>query len=225
MSLSKTPLYPKTRQYQHQAVDHPPHKRHPRAHLVVPRIIHRAHHQPDNTPRQQRLHARHRQIHQRDNPHQSHRLADRVLAEEFPVLGREFGEACSVAGVGGGAQVRAAETHENGVERDEEVRGADGEEGPVEREAPDGGQGVEVLGCAEEGADGPVEAGEGGSGVGEGGWWGCVGTFRRVWEGERNDDGRGLGKGGVGEWMVCAISDVDALCEIWRGTGGCAGRS
>ena len=90
-----------------------------------------------------------------------------------------------------------SETHENGVERDEEVRGADGEEGPVEREAPDGGQGVEVLGCAEEGADGPVEAGEGGSGVGEGDGGVALGHLGGFGRGEGMMMGEGWGRGAL----------------------------
>ena len=110
-----------------------------------------------------------------------------------------------------------SETHEDGVEGDEEVGGADGEEGPVEGEAPDGGEGVEVLRCAEEGADGPVEGREGRGGVGEGDGGGALGHLSGFGRGEGTMKGGGWGRGAlVSElraryvlWMSCARYGVE----------------
>lgn len=139
MLSSPHPLQPpidgETRQNQDHGIDAPPHKRDPRAHLIVAALIDTAQQPADNGACNQALEGADGGKRRRHSP------------DELPV----------------------SPLDDAGPQGDDQVDAADEQQGPVDGEAQDVRGAVEVEGLRGAGGEGPVERGEGGGCVAEGG--------------------------------------------------------
>jgi hypothetical protein len=210
---SQPTLNTKARQNEHEHIDPPPQKRHPRAHLVVSCTVHGSQSQSYHTACQHGLDPADYAVYQRHDPDPAQRLLDgRTL--------RSGGSSNRSAGAGFLVRVwpgkGRAQLHEDSPAGGEDVDGAVEEQRPVQREAPDVGRIVEVVRDAGGGADGPVQGGPSGGNVvvrdyGRGG--GHCGLWWRCWRGE--GDGVEVGEVSVDQGGEdCKLLDV--VGQEWR---------
>ena len=117
---SKPTNDPKPAQHEHEHVDHAPQKGHPRAHLVIPRAVHRTQHQPDHGSCEQGLDPADEAVEEWQEGHPCEGECERArarLARRAAGARRAFRDSA-----GGAARARSThDLHADGEEGDEEV--------------------------------------------------------------------------------------------------------
>ena len=108
---------PKPAQHEHEHVDHAPQKGHPRAHLVIPRAVHRTQHQPDHGSCEQGLDPADEAVEEWQEGHPCEGECERARARRAAGARRAFRDSA-----GGAARARSThDLHADGEEGDEEV--------------------------------------------------------------------------------------------------------